>query len=71
MDTENRLRTPWEMKELDGWKELYSVYNCDGHIVASAQVKEVAELVVSAPDLLALVKDMRFTLLNMALKHNW
>lgn len=59
---EERLRTPWEMKKCDRRKGLYSVYDCDGNVIAPAKVKEIAQLIVAAPDMLEAIESMLATL---------
>ena len=51
MDTViNTLRTPWSAEPTDRWPSLFSVYDCDGNVVAAAKSKEVAGLIAAAPD---------------------
>lgn len=46
------LRIPWTVEQSSQYPGLYSVYDCDGNVVAKLKVFEVTNLIAAAPDLL-------------------
>lgn len=47
--TQNTLRTPWKVEPADRWPGLFTVYDCDGNVIAAAKIEEVARLIAAAP----------------------
>jgi len=55
---ENAIRMPWIIEQSLRWPGLFTVYDCDGNVIAGDKIKEVAELIAAAPETKRLLDEM-------------